>query len=51
VNFSGHASELPDGVCKLSILLSAFVIVFKLSIKMIQIIHRWKVMKKVQIFI
>jgi hypothetical protein len=36
VNFSRRASELPVGVYKLSILLSVFVIVFKISIKMIR---------------
>jgi hypothetical protein len=35
----------------LSILLSVFVIVFKLSIKMIQMIRHCKVLKELQIFI
>jgi hypothetical protein len=51
VNFALGVSELLDGVYKLSILHTVFVLVFKLSIELMQIIHQWNTMKNLQNFI
>jgi hypothetical protein len=45
VNFALGVSELLDGVYKLSILHTVFVLVFKLSSELMQIIHQWNTMK------